>query len=107
MLLPIVRGKFCATCLTLLLLFAAVCAGDRTHAATLYALDYETYNYPQNLSFNPVCNAKLDGEIRAGDYDKISEKVARFENDPRDRRSFFFAVCLSGSHHPLRRPSSI
>lgn len=52
-------------------------------AAELTLLAREPRNDPTRLDFTPVCNARLDGEIRAGDAEAMAGKLATFRADPR------------------------
>jgi hypothetical protein len=51
--------------------------------AELSLIDREARNDPTQLRFEPVCNARLEGRIETGDFDRIKEKFDTFVADSR------------------------
>ncbi len=83
-------------------------------AATLEIRDLSVRNRPYELSFTPVCNAKLTGRIRSGDFDRIRQQLRDnglvqkiedneyFGDEESTDQEGYYALCLQSEGGDIR-----
>lgn len=103
------RPRSTASAIAALLACACLAiAATPADAARLVILDYAARNHPHQPYFTPVCNAKLVGQIMAGDFERVRDKLREFLRHPlrqappaaldddavSSNREGFYALCL-------------